>query len=155
MGKVYFTDGRSVELSPRDTKSFFMRMKEGGVRMVLTRDTDPQLVIVISACPVSYMELDTAHVPSPAVITEEKAAVLQEDATVKGGAAKEAEVLAEITARSNCKHEAEKMVLHKMDSATGVKYFNICSFCGYRTRFIAAATLSTEQKEAAVQYQEE
>jgi hypothetical protein len=155
MGTVYFTDGTVTELSRRDTDNFVVRMREGGVRMVHTRDTDPMQVLVISACPVSRVILDYKHTPQPPNPVVDNAPVKQEDsAPVESGQEKAERALAELKARSDCQHEPSKILYYKKESSKGTHYFPMCSFCGWRGKFVAADSLLDEVKEAALVYQE-
>ena len=160
MGTVYFVDGRKVELTAKDTKNFMNRLREGGVRFTLTRDSDPQLALIISNCPVAYVELDdslqtgmgTGEEP-PEVL--DKPPVRQEDAAKETSVEREKRVLAELLEKSNCAHEPEKIVYFKVTGKTGTRYFPKCSFCGWRGKFVAAESLSEEVREAAQLYQED
>jgi hypothetical protein len=155
MGIVYFTDGTVTELSRRDTDNFVLRMREGGVRMVHTRDTDPQQVLVISSCPVSHVILDYKHTPQLPNPVVDNAPVKQEDSgPAESGQERAERALVEMKARSDCQHEADKLIYYKIEGSKGTRYFPICSFCGWRGKFVAADTLSEEIKEAALIYQE-
>lgn len=155
MGMVYFIDGRSIPLSPRDTKALMMRLKEGGVRMMLTRDTEPQQAIIISNCPVAWVDLDEEQQPSTVVVREETANVKTEDAKAESNVDREKRILADIVAKSNCKHEPAKITYMKTEGKKGIRYFPLCNFCGWRGKFIAADELAEEVKASAQLYQEE
>jgi len=156
MGKVHFVTGVEYELSRRDTSNFITRMREGGVRFVMTRDTDPQMVLVISNCPIAFVVLDDKHKPQPIFTEVEKAPVRQEDAAEEHSIVeKEEAILAEIAAKAICTHDADKLFYMKSDSVKGTRYFQKCSFCGYRSKFIAADKLTDTEKAAAVQAPEE
>jgi hypothetical protein len=155
MGIVYFTDGTVTELSRRDTDNFILRMREGGVRMVHTRDTDPMQVLVISSCPVSHVIMDYKHTPQPPNPVVDNAPVRQEDSSpAESGQERADKALAELTARSNCRHETEQIMYCKSESTKGTRYFPVCSFCGWKGKFVPADSLSEEVKMSAVVYQE-
>jgi hypothetical protein len=158
MGIVYFTSGREVILSQRDTDNFVTRMKEGGVRMVKTRDTDPQQVIVISQSPVSHVVMDYKHTPQPLydVEVEPDAPEIKVEEKKKSIQERAEEVLVDMTAKANCKHESDKIIYYKKEmGAKGNRYFPMCSFCGWKGKFAAAEDLSDSVKNAALVYQED
>jgi len=49
--------------------------------------------------------------------------------------------MADMTAKSNCKHEPEKMELYIQHTAKGIRYFPVCSFCGRRERYVAESKI--------------
>lgn len=157
MGVVYFTSGREVVLSQRDTDNFVIRMKEGGVRMVKTRDTDPQQVIVISQSPVSHVVLDYKHTPQPLYDVEVKTDAPEgQEEKPKSIQERAGEVLDNMIAKANCKHETDKIIYYKKEmGAKGNRYFPMCSFCGWKGKFAAAEDLSDSVKNAALVYQED
>jgi len=160
MGTIYFVDGRKVNLSVKDTRNFMTRLREGGVRFTLTRDHEPQLALIISNCPVAFVELDASlqtgmGYSEEVVEVTETAPVRQEDATKETSQEREKRVLAELLEKSNCAHEPEKIIYFKVTGKTGTRYFPKCSFCGWRGKFVAAESLSEEVREAAQLYQED
>lgn len=156
MGFIHFVDGRTLELSPRDTSNFMTRLREGGVRMVMTRDTDPQVALIISHCPVAQVTLDTAFKPQLPVIVEEKLPEKTPDAsTEKSGYEKEQEILQQIIAKGKCVHEPEKLMYMKLEGKKGTRYYPVCSFCGWRGKFVKEETITAEQRAAAQVLQEE
>jgi hypothetical protein len=156
MGVVYFTDGTVTELSRRDTDNFVLRMREGGVRMVHTRDTDPMEVLVISSCPVSRVIMDYKHTPQPPNVVEEKAPVRQEDSgPAESGQERSEKAMAELIAKSSCIHEEDKIMYNKLVGKRGVRYFPVCTFCGWKGKYVSEDSLSDEVKAAALIYQEE
>ena len=156
MGKVYFVDGKELELSKRDTDNFLSRMREGGVRMVMTRDTDPAMFLVISHCPIARLVMDEKHTPLPLNIPVEKAPETTPDEPVReGGAEKEQRILADIIEKSNCQHPEEKLIYYKLEGKKGTRYFPVCSFCGWRGKFVAADSISLPIRDAALLFQED
>ena len=51
------------------------------------------------------------------------------------------EIMAETTAKSNCKHEPEKLELYIQHTAKGIRYFPVCSFCGKRERYVSESKI--------------
>lgn len=47
------------------------------------------------------------------------------------------EIMADMTAKSNCKHEPTKLELYRQNTAKGIRYFPVCSFCGKRERYVS------------------
>jgi len=47
------------------------------------------------------------------------------------------EIMADMTAKSNCKHEPAKLELYRQNTAKGIRYFPVCSFCGKRERYVS------------------
>jgi hypothetical protein len=156
MGMVHFVDGRVLELSPRDTTNFMVRLREGGVRMVMTRDTVPMVALIISNCPVAQVTLDHAFTPQPIITPEEKPPVKTEGTEDKQSIVeKEQEILQQIMAKSSCLHEPEKLMYMKVEGKKGTRYFPVCSFCGWRGKFVASDQLTDAVKQAAQTLQEE
>ena len=61
--------------------------------------------------------------------------------------------LATLIEKSSCKHELDKQELNKVGSKKGTRYFNVCSFCGWRGRFVKESSLTAEQRDNAKIYQ--
>jgi hypothetical protein len=55
----------------------------------------------------------------------------------------------DMIAKSNCKHEPEKMEMYQQQTSKGVRFFPVCSFCGKRERYVKADSLTEEQKLTA------
>jgi len=51
------------------------------------------------------------------------------------------ELMDEMIAKSDCKHEPEKMELYRQNTAKGIRYFPRCSFCGKRERYVAESKI--------------
>jgi hypothetical protein len=51
------------------------------------------------------------------------------------------EAMDEITAKSNCKHEPEKLELFIQHTAKGIRYFPVCKFCGKRERYVSESKI--------------
>ena len=51
------------------------------------------------------------------------------------------EVLEEMMAKSNCKHEPHKLELWRQHTAKGIRYFPRCVFCGKRERYVSESKI--------------
>ena len=155
MGMVYFTNGRELEMSRKDTDNLANALKEGGVRTFHSRDLDPKQIIVITNCPVSHIVMDYKQLPPVVIEPEEKAPTKQADSGPAESAQERNErALAEMMARSSCNHE-DKLTYHRIEGKRGTRYFPVCTFCGWKGKFVAAESLTDEVKSAALLMQEE
>jgi septal ring factor EnvC (AmiA/AmiB activator) len=177
--KIFFTSGKSeqVEITKTEFDKTIEKMKMGGVRfLVLPNGVHVPLNsnTIEYVDPEEHRRVRLQRQDNPTVeqhidsIKEEIKSTKEELATEMGvqdrerpaetqknevnsvtGAEREANILKEIIAKSDCAHEEDKLKLCKSVSKKGERYFWVCSFCTWRSKFIKAESLTQEQKDTA------
>jgi hypothetical protein len=168
MPKIMYASGREVYIAPKELDHTIVRMMNSGVRMMkiksgnnlflnsntmdyidnsdmidyISEDKDKLTSVVTLDASVDEKVADMIIIPSEDVKPPES--VVQ----------KEIKILEDIMAKGNCKHEPEKLKLLFQMGVKGKRYFNTCTFCGWRSKFIKADSLSDTQISGAEQYVE-
>ena len=83
---------------------------------------------------------------------ENPAAMQAQEVNPITGAEREKQIIAKILEKSNCKHEQSKLRWYKTVGKKGERYFQVCSFCGWRGKFVKAESISDEDKANAAIY---
>ena len=171
MPKIYFTSGKveNLEMTPADLDNMIVKMKGGGIRLLKFKNgsyiplnsntieiitcedcvsiTPPVIVPVIASTEAVGIEKEIEVLASI-----EPEPVVKEDGP-KTTLQREQEVLAEIINKSNCTHGGF-LTYHKIDGKKGARYFQVCSFCGWRGRYVRGDSLTDEEKTNAKVYTE-
>ena len=148
-GIIYFTSGKQLEISEFDYAQIAPKLQNGGIRLYKVRGKG---FVPLNSATMEFVE----HVPEPVVeekpIVVQKAPVPTQSVIVEGGSTEEEvqpkslqerkdEAMSDLMAKSNCKHESEKMNLYVQHTAKGVRYFPVCSFCGKRERYVSESKI--------------
>lgn len=166
MPKIYFTSGKveDLEVNEEDFGRMVLKMQTSGMKLlrlkngslvplnsntieIVTCDDFKKLVPEVVVVPIASTE-------AVCIVKEEP---VEESKPIESASTtydKEKKALAIIIEKSNCRHEPEKLTLTKIDGKKGCRYFYVCSFCGWRGRYVKAETLKVEDKEAAKTYSE-
>jgi len=159
-GIIHFASGKQLEITEGEFRNISPKLSGKGIKV--------QRTMAGHLLPCSTMEM-IEHIPEPVVepskTQEEEDANDMEWANVQPIPTTEAfgqvvvekpkkktadELLAEMTAKSNCKHEPEKLELYIQHTAKGVRYFPVCSFCGKRERYVSESKINKGEYEGTV-----
>ena len=152
MSKIVFNSGKELEFPYEKWNETLVKLKTGGIRMLAINDRDLGLVMVpLNSNNMEHIEQG----PEPELQRREEEVAVDVEEKVEEEEIKEEpkeekketaqgkrdRLLEELKERSNCKHPPELLDLYRQETKTGTKYFNVCSFCGFRSRFIAKKDL--------------
>jgi hypothetical protein len=140
-----FVSGKELEINEKEFNDIPVTLASKGVKVKRMRSgavvpMNSTTIEFIQAIPeesdlVEKEEPMEEHDSTPEI---KKAAEEQLDVQIEKPKPKtQQEMLDEITAKSNCKHEADKLELYVQHTAKGKRYFPVCSFCGKRERYIS------------------
>jgi hypothetical protein len=146
-GKVYFT-GSSVtaELTKREMENAPTTFLNKGARMMRTKAGD---ILIFGGTNMSVIkpvwgevedEVEVAPEVSTGQLIEVDPPKMDEQASPPPVKTVD-ELKAEMMAKSNCKHEPEKLELYIQHTAKGIRYFPVCSFCGKRERYVSESKI--------------
>ena len=159
MPKIYFVSGKieDVDIDEAEFDRLILRMQSSGIRF--TRLKNGSVVPLNS----NTMELITREglAPRKPTVVKIEESIPSIEETIKSieeenepsPMDRERAALEEIVAKSNCTH-AGKLTVQKLEGKKGTRYFHVCSFCGWKSKFVKAEDLTETDKELAAIYQE-
>jgi DNA-directed RNA polymerase subunit M/transcription elongation factor TFIIS len=164
MSKLVFKSGFEIEFPQREWDLNIRKLKQGGVRLHMIEDKVNGLI----AIPLTESSIERVmrgleeEEVSMILESNEEAIVYRPDKMDKIEQKKETKeeknmrLLEIMKEKSSCKHESEKLVLHKQKTKNGLRYFYVCSFCGHRGRYEKKADLISAgfDLEAAAQWED-
>jgi DNA-directed RNA polymerase subunit M/transcription elongation factor TFIIS len=164
MSKLVFKSGFEIEFPQREWDLNIRKLKQGGVRLHMIEDEVNGLI----AIPLTESSIERVmrgleeEEVSMILESNEEAIVYRPDKMDKIEQKKETKeeknmrLLEIMKEKSSCKHESEKLVLHKQKTKNGLRYFYVCSFCGHRGRYEKKADLISAgfDLEAAAQWED-
>jgi len=147
MSKIVFNSGKELEFPYEKWNETLVKLKTGGIRMLAINDKDLGLVMVpLNSNNMEHIEQGPAPEPKEKEVeveqpVEEVKEEEPQEEKKETAQEKRDRLLEELKDKSNCKHPPELLELYRQETKTGTKYFNVCSFCGFRSRFIAKKDL--------------
>lgn len=136
MSRIIFNSGYELEFPHEQWNKVIQDLKTKGLRLQFVEDC----MIPMSQSSIERIMKDTPE------IMEEGADIPTDMPEVRAMPEKDEDkeptideqreaALQEMIEKSNCKHEPEKLVLHKQVTKAGPRYFHVCNFCGHRGRY--------------------
>lgn len=147
---VYLTSGKEINLNDIEYRRMMARMVRVGRNFPIFECDNGDTIFMDR---IEYIE-DLAKSGRITVgrLEEERKAAMPKVET-EGDTPTNEDLLAEIMNKSNCTHPAEAQALYMSDSKNGIRYFTLCDECGgNRSKFVAAAKLTDEEKDTAKLY---
>jgi hypothetical protein len=143
-GLIHFVSGKTLEITEKEMRDMPISLTGKGVKV---KKMKSGALVPMNSTTIEFVE--------PIKESEEEVAESTlpmehgETAILKPMDKQEApetpktpdEILADMTAKSNCKHEPEKLVLYRQHTAKGIRYFPRCSFCGKRERYVSESKI--------------
>jgi len=143
-GIIHFTSGKTLEINEMEYRNISPVLNAKGIK---TKRLATGHVIPMNSMTMEFIEHVPEELPGDIVREEHDFIPSIKKAADKLVEEQQAEVrtpddvMAEMTAKSNCKHEPEKMELYIQHTAKGIRYFPVCSFCGRRERYVAESKI--------------
>lgn len=159
MPKILYASGKEVYIEPEELNRMILKFQTSGVRMAKTKNGN---ILFLNSNTMDYLDVSDLKqniIPPLSVVEEvvECSFTVEPQPVVEtnpeSAVQKEQRALDEIMQKSNCTHQG----LLKYTVSAGVKgkrYAQQCSFCGWRSKFIKAETLTEAEREGAEQYNE-
>jgi len=143
-GVIHFVSGKTLEISQAEFDQISPKLNARGVKISVTTDGHK---IPLNSTTMEFIEhvpevVEEPEVVEPEVIETEYVKVEEvvdnpRELVEKEKPKTQEEKLVEMMEKSACKHEPEKMVLYKQQTAKGERLFPVCSFCGKRERYVS------------------
>lgn len=141
-GRIHFSSGKTLEITELEYQNISPKLNAKGIK---TQKTAAGHTIPLNSMTMEYIEhipevLDEDIAEEPVLVA--KPTMHGEEAILEPTPKKEEpktsdEIIAEMTAKSNCKHEPEKLELYIQHTAKGLRYFPVCSYCGFRKKYVS------------------
>ena len=141
-GIIHFTSGKTLEINEMEYRNISPVLNAKGIK---TKRLSTGHVIPMNSMTMEFIEHVPEELPGDNVMEDHdfvpdiKKAIENQMEEQKVKTADD--IMAEMTAKSNCKHEPEKMELYIQHTAKGIRYFPVCSFCGRRERYVAESKI--------------
>jgi outer membrane biosynthesis protein TonB len=149
-GRIRFGSGHTVDISLKEFEDAPIMMANKGARVQRFQDgvMVPFLSPTIECIEPRYAEVEVEVEESPVVVKKiaqprpiELNMPKMDEAPEPPKKKTQQELLEEMTAKSNCKHEPNKLELYRQHTAKGIRYFPRCSFCGKRERYVSESKI--------------
>ena len=141
-GIIHFISGKTLEINEMEYRNISPVLNAKGIK---TKRLATGHVIPMNSMTMEFIEHVPEELPGDNVMEDHdfvpdiKKAIENQMEEPKVKTADD--IMAEMTAKSNCKHEPEKMELYIQHTAKGIRYFPVCSFCGRRERYVAESKI--------------
>jgi hypothetical protein len=166
MPKLHFVNGYVLDVPEEEYVNLIKRLTHANIKYWVKKSTGDLVFMTSPSMAFLERELPKEMPNGPVKAPEPVAEVEVEDKMEAVEKPKETEdpavkALREITAKSECLkagHAGQKQIIFKQMLATkgggpSERYFSVCEFCGFKSRFIAKNKLTEEIREAAKLYE--
>jgi hypothetical protein len=160
MPKIYFTSGKTLEITEYEFERIAPKLQMGGIRLYRTgqgnliplNSTTMELIEKESTIDAFVEAVEEAEklvegakdetvkeTPEPTKAPEKEEKTVEEVEAPKKETQQERQdkMLAELIEKSNCLHPRDKLEMKYQETKAGKRYFPVCTFCGYRHRYIS------------------
>lgn len=134
-GTIHFVSGKTLDITEKEFQGIAPKLGSKGVKCHKSQEGH---LIPMNSTTMEFIE----HIKEEEkIITEVEFSKERQDALNKKIAeAKEEpkdpdEIMNDMIAKSNCKHENQSLYIQK--TAKGDRYFPVCDFCGKRERYVS------------------
>jgi len=144
-GIIHFSSGKTLEITEAEFRVISPKLNGKGIK---TQTTAAGHKIPLNSMTMEYIEHvpekeDKVINPEPVLAPVKLPTVMDQDKPKTND-----EIVAEMTAKSNCKHEPEKLELYRQHTAKGIRYFPVCSFCGKRERYVSESKIVKDEYDS-------
>lgn len=141
-GIIHFSSGKTLEITEIEFQNMSPKLNMKGIK---TQKTKSGHLIPLNSMTMEFIEhkpeeVEMIHRPvaeKPVLPIEQPELPPMDKQEAKPAPKTNEELLDEMMAKSNCKHEPEKLELYVQQTAKGARYFPVCSFCGKRERYVS------------------
>jgi len=163
MPKILYASGKEVYIKPEELNRLVVKFQTSGVRMAKTRTGE---ILFLNSNTMDYIDVSDLKTNIALSVLEEPVVVLDEAVSEKvasmvvlpkeevnpeSAVQREQKKLEEIMQKSNCTH-TNTLEYVVSTGVKGKRYSQLCSFCGWRSKFIKAESLTEEQRAGAKDY---
>jgi hypothetical protein len=147
---IHFISGKTLDITQKEFDQIAPKLQQGGVRLYRTGSGS---FVPLNSMTMELIErhFDEEEVETPApkveTIAQKPSEAPEETITPKAIPEPTVDPMEDILAKSNCKHEPEKMEMYIQHTAKGIRYFPVCSFCGKRERYVSESKIAKGEYE--------
>lgn len=166
MATIHFTSGKTQEIDTDRFEKFIPELKSRGIRLMLDTNDERSLLIPLNSNTIEFIEKKFEKVEKPEPVEEKPVSDIEalenmkkeieeskkEVESKKDLEERQKEAMDELMAKSNCTHTNQSIRVQQ--TSNGPRYFPACDFCGKRERFVKADSLTDEQKENAILWED-
>lgn len=163
MPKIYFTSGKTLEITEYEFERISPKLQMGGIRLYRTAKGN---LIPLNSTTIELIEKESTgggfektletweekaeKVPLKDIKPEPKEKEVQtiaeepeepeekvESAKPETPQEKQDRMMAELIEKSECLHPRDRLQMMYQETKSGRRYFPVCTFCGYRHRYIS------------------
>jgi len=129
-GRIHFVSGKTLDISELEFRNISPKLGAKGIRCQVSQAGH---IIPLNSTTMEYIE----HIEEEEEVREMPTETLVPKQTVEPKVEPKSpdEVMNDMLAKSNCKHENQSLYLQK--TAKGDRYFPVCDFCGKRDRYVS------------------
>jgi len=129
-GKIHFVSGKTLDISELEFRNISPKLGAKGIRCQVSHAGH---IIPLNSTTMEYIE----HIEEEEEVREMSTETLVPKQAVEPKVEPKSpdEVMNDMLAKSNCKHENQSLYLQK--TAKGDRYFPVCDFCGKRDRYVS------------------
>ena len=129
-GKIHFVSGKTLDISELEFRNISPKLGAKGIRCQVSHAGH---IIPLNSTTMEYIE----HIEEEEEVREMPTETLVPKQTIEPKVEPKSpdEVMNDMLAKSNCKHENQSLYLQK--TAKGDRYFPVCDFCGKRDRYVS------------------
>jgi hypothetical protein len=140
-GVIHFTSGKTITITEEEYRVIGPKLRDKGIKSQVTKAGH---LIPLNSSTMEFVE----HIPEELPGDNPKPVKVKEKVVKESESPKtNDEIISDMTAKSNCKHEPDKLELFVQHTAKGVRYFPVCSFCGKRERYISESKILNGEYE--------
>lgn len=154
--KIQMRSGISYAITDNEAARLVQRARQSGLNLPLFQAESGLFIVtseIVAFEPETWREVGKSEPEEEKEEAEAKEVEEKPEVDKKTREEIEKEVLAEITAKSNCAHPDGQKVLNFQDTKQGRRYFYVCDFCGKRERYIAKDKLPEDELETATPWE--
>jgi len=130
-GKIHFVSGKTLDISELEFRNISPKLGAKGIRCQVSHAGH---IIPLNSTTMEYIEHieeeeeEVREMPTETLVPKQTVEPKVESKSPD-------EVMNDMLAKSNCKHENQSLYLQK--TAKGDRYFPVCDFCGKRDRYVS------------------
>jgi len=130
-GRIHFVSGKTLDISELEFRNISPKLGAKGIRCQVSQAGH---IIPLNSTTMEYIEHieeeeeEVREMPTETLVPKQTVEPKVEPKSPD-------EVMNDMLAKSNCKHENQSLYLQK--TAKGDRYFPVCDFCGKRDRYVS------------------
>ena len=129
-GIIHFVSGKTLDITEKEFQAISPKL---GMKGIKCHKSEAGHLIPMNSTTMEFIEHVIDELPAAVEVDGEILEVVKEEP--KEEPKDPDEIMNDMIAKSNCKHESQSLYLQK--TAKGDRYFPVCDFCGKRERYVS------------------